>query len=79
VRVQNRDQLQDKLKEQGIPTAVHYPMSLHLQECFEYLGLKQGDFAISEQVAKEVMSLPMNPFLTDEEIAFVTNAIKSAI
>ena len=79
LRVQNRDQLQDKLKEQGIPTAVHYPMPLHLQECFQYLGLKPGDFPISEQVAKEVMSLPMNPFLTDEEIAFVTNAIKSAI
>ncbi len=79
VRVKNRDQIQEKLKELGIPTAVHYPMPLHLQECFQYLGLKQGDYPISEKVAKEVMSLPMNSFLSDEEVSFVTSSIKSAI
>ena len=79
VRVQNRDQLQEKLKDQGIPTAVHYPMPLHLQECFQYLGLKQGDFPIAESTAQQVMSLPMNPFLTDEEIAYIVNTLKSSI
>jgi UDP-2-acetamido-2-deoxy-ribo-hexuluronate aminotransferase len=79
VYVQNRDNLQAKLKEQGIPTAVYYPMPLHLQECFQYLGLKQGDFPISEQAAQEVMSLPMNPFLTDEEIKFVVDAVTNSV
>jgi UDP-2-acetamido-2-deoxy-ribo-hexuluronate aminotransferase len=79
VRVQNRDQLQAKLQQAGIPTAVHYPMPLHLQECFQYLGLKQGDFPISEQAANEVMSLPMNPFLTNEEIKYITDTLKASI
>lgn len=71
IRVKNREELQAKLKEQGIPTAVHYPMPLHLQECFEYLDYKKGDFPISEIVAQEIMSLPMNPYLTDEEIVYI--------
>ena len=75
VRVQNRDQVQAKLKDEGIPTAVHYPMSLHQQECFRYLGLKDGDFPVAEQAAKEVMSLPMNSFLTDEEIYYVAEML----
>jgi len=71
IRVKNRDELQEKLKEQGIPTAVHYPMPLHLQECFLYLGYKKGDFPISEIVSDEIMSLPMNPYVTDEEIEYI--------
>ncbi|MEA2018803.1 MAG: DegT/DnrJ/EryC1/StrS family aminotransferase, partial [Campylobacterota bacterium] len=71
VRVKNRDEIQAKLKEQGIPTAVHYPMPLHLQECFEYLGYKKGDFPISEIVSDEIMSLPMNPYVSDEEITYI--------
>lgn len=79
VRVQNRDQLQATLQQAGIPTAVHYPMPLHMQECFQYLGIKQGAFPVAEQVAKEVMSLPMNPFLTDEEIKYVTDTLKASV
>lgn len=71
IRVKNRDALQEKLKIVGIPTAVHYPMPLHLQECFEYLGYKQGDFPISEIVSCEIMSLPMNPYITDKEIDYI--------
>ena len=66
-----REELQAKLKAAGIPTAVHYPVPLHLQECFEYLGYKQGDFPISEMVSNEIMSLPMNPYVTDEEIEYI--------
>ena len=75
VRVKNRDEVQAKLKEAGIPTAVHYPMPLHLQEAFEYLGYKQGDFPISERVSEEIMSLPMNPYMTDEEIKYIAKAL----
>ena len=71
IRVKNRDELQKKLQAKGIPTAVHYPMPLHLQECFKYLGLKEGDFEVSEKVAKEIISLPMNPYVSDEEIAYI--------
>ena len=48
-----------------------YPMPLHLQECLQYLGYKEGDFPIAEKVSKEIMSLPMNPYVTDEEIAYI--------
>jgi len=75
VRVQNRDKVQVKLKEQGIPTAVHYPMPLHLQEAFNYLGYQKGDFPIAEQVSSEIMSLPMNPYLSDDEIEYICSKI----
>ena len=70
-----RDEVQNRLKEAGIPTAVHYPMPLHLQECFEYLEYKKGDFPISEIVSEEIMSLPMNPYVTDEEIEFIVGSL----
>jgi len=72
IRVKNRDEVQAKLKEQGVPTAVHYPIPLHLQECFEHLEYKKGDFPISEKVSDEIMSLPMNPYVSDEEINFIS-------
>ncbi len=73
VRVQDRDEIQMKLKDQGIPTAVHYPMPLHLQECFSYLGYKEGDFPIAEHVSNEIMSLPMNPYLEEDEITYIAS------
>ena len=75
VRVKNRDKVQVKLKEAGIPTAVHYPMPLHLQEAFAYLDYKKGDFPISERVSDEIMSLPMNPYLSDDEIKYIAKVI----
>ncbi len=77
VRVQNRDKLQAKLKEQGIPTAVHYPMPLHLQEAFSYLGYKRGDFPLSEVVSNEIISLPMNPYLSNDEISYIGKSISN--
>jgi len=76
IRVKDRDTVQAKLKEQGIPTAVHYPMPLHLQECFEYLGYGRGDFPIAEMVSDEIMSLPMNPYVGDDEIGYIKECIK---
>jgi len=79
IRVNNRDELQIKLKEASIPSAVHYPMPLHLQECFEYLGYKKGDFPVAERVSEEIMSLPMNPYLSDEEIEYITSTLKDIV
>ena len=75
VRVKDRDKVQATLKEQGIPTAVHYPMPLHLQEAFEYLNYKEGDFPISERVSEEIMSFPMNPYVGDDEIKYISEKI----
>jgi len=75
IRIKNRDEVQNRLKDAGIPTAIHYPMSLHLQECFKYLGYKKGDFPISEIVSEEIMSLPMNPYVSDIEIKYITENI----
>jgi len=72
VRVKNRNAVQLKLKEQGIPTAVHYPKPLHLQECFTYLNYEKGSFPICEKVSDEIMSLPMNPYISNDEISYIT-------
>jgi len=71
--------VQEKLKEKGIPTAVHYPKPLHLQECFKYLRLGEGSFPISEKASLEVISLPMNPFLNEDEIFLISEVVIKAI
>ncbi len=71
LRVKNRDSLLLSLKESGIPTSIYYPTPLHLQECFQYLNYKQNDLPISEKASNEVISIPMNPFLSDEQIDFI--------
>ena len=79
IRSENRNNLQLKLKEKGIPISVFYPIPLHLQQCFSYLGYNQGDILLSEKASKEVMSLPMNPFLTKDQIIFIAETIKEHI
>jgi UDP-2-acetamido-2-deoxy-ribo-hexuluronate aminotransferase len=75
VLCKDREALSKKLNDAGVPTAVHYPIPLHLQEAFAYLGGKEGDFPVSERVSKSIMSLPMSPFLTKEQQDFVVGAI----
>jgi len=77
IRVKNREKLARHLKELGIDVAIHYPTPLHLQPAFSYLGYKAGDFKQSEQAAKEVLSLPIYPELTDEQIEKVICAVLS--
>tara|TARA_A100001015_G_C14995944_1_gene716195 strand:- start:288 stop:1400 length:1113 start_codon:yes stop_codon:yes gene_type:complete len=77
IKVKNRDKLQKHLKEKGVPTAIHYPMPLHLQECFNYLGYKKNSLPLAEKVSKEVLSLPMNPFLGKKEIKYICNEINN--
>jgi UDP-2-acetamido-2-deoxy-ribo-hexuluronate aminotransferase len=72
-----RDEVQKKLKEEGIPTAVHYPIPLNLQPVFKYLDKPEGTFPISERIAKQVMSLPMSPYLTDEQITKISSSMVS--
>jgi UDP-2-acetamido-2-deoxy-ribo-hexuluronate aminotransferase len=79
IRVSNRDELQSALKKKGIPTAVHYPKPLHLQECFEYLNYNVGEFPVSEKISEEIMSLPMNPYLTKEEQEYICKELIALI
>ena len=75
VQVENRAALQGKLKEKGIPTAVHYPIPLNLQPVFAGLNQPEGSCPISEKIAKKVMSLPMSAWLTDADMNKVINTL----
>jgi len=79
LRVPNRDAVGEKLKAQGIPSAVYYPQCLHEQPVFANLGYRRGDFPESEKASREVISLPMHPFLTEAEQQMIAAAVKSAI
>ncbi|WHZ02384.1 DegT/DnrJ/EryC1/StrS family aminotransferase [Neobacillus sp. YX16] len=76
LRVERRDELQAFLKENGIDSMVYYPVPLHLQPVFEYLGYREGDFPISEQACKEAVSLPMFPELKAEQQEYVVKKIE---
>jgi len=75
VRAQRRDELQKFLAERGVTSRVYYPLPLHLQHCFAYLGGKPGDFPVSEMLSREVLALPMFPELLPEEQERVASAI----
>ena len=75
IRVANRGGLQKHLQEKGISTGLHYPVPLHRQKAFQSYGYKEGDFPVTERVAKEILSLPMFAELTDEQIDFVCDTI----
>jgi len=77
VQAPRRDALAAFFKERGIPHAIYYPVPLHLQKAFAMSGNREGDFPISEQAAREVISLPMHSELTEEQLVFITDAVKS--
>jgi len=75
IRSKQRDALMQFLGKNGIGTLMHYPKPVHLQKAYEYLGLKKGKFPITEKLAGEILSLPIFPGLTDEEIAYICDKI----
>lgn len=75
IRVKRRNNLREYLQKEGIGTEIYYPLPLHLQRCFQYLGYKKGDFAISEKAAIETLALPMYPELAMAEQEYVVKKI----
>ncbi len=79
IEVPDREAVQAKLSARGIPTAVHYPVPLHLQPVFKNLGLGVGSFPEAEAAARRVISLPMHPYLSDEDQDLVVAALKESV
>lgn len=77
VRSKQRDSLQAALAERGIATMIHYPIPPHLQPAYSELGYKNGDFPIAEQIHAEVLSLPLGPTMSDEQVDQVIAAVKA--
>ena len=75
IYAKDRDKLQEYLKQNGIATSIYYPLCLHLQECFKYLGYKVGDFPVAENASKHVLALPMYPELTEESQEYIVSKI----
>ena len=76
ILVDDRDGLQKYLNEKGVGTGLHYPVPLHLQKAYAYKGYKEGDFPVTESVAKRLLSLPMFPELTRAQIEYIADCIK---
>ncbi|MDJ0837594.1 MAG: DegT/DnrJ/EryC1/StrS family aminotransferase [Acidobacteriota bacterium] len=74
---EDRDGLKKHLADQGIPSVIYYELSLHLQPAFANLGHRRGDMPVSEHAEKHILSLPMHPFLTDDEIDNVIDAVNA--
>ena len=76
IRAEERDELREFLSKRGISTGVHYPIPVHLQEAYRELGYEGGEFPIAEMCCRTTLSLPMFPELTEEEISYVSAAVR---
>ncbi len=79
VRVLAREAFQKRLQQLGVGTMIHYPVPIHLQASYKDLEYKKGDFPVSEQLADSVLSLPMFPELTDDEVAKICSSVNSVV
>ena len=74
-RVKKREQIIKQFKEAGVSTGIHYPIPLHLQPAYKYLGYRDGDFPVSEALAKEILSLPIDGAITPEEVEYICDLL----
>jgi UDP-2-acetamido-2-deoxy-ribo-hexuluronate aminotransferase len=79
IEINNRDSFQQQMQTAGIPTAVHYPVAMHQQKALSYLNHKVGDFPCAEKASHQVISLPMHPYLKEEDQIKIVSAVKNAL
>ncbi|MCK4649033.1 DegT/DnrJ/EryC1/StrS family aminotransferase [bacterium] len=79
IRTKERDEVYKFLQKKGIACGIHYPLPLHLQKAYRYLGYKEGDFPVAEECAREVISLPIYPELKREEIEYIVKTLKKGL
>ena len=77
IRCDERERLEEHLKKAEIMTNKHYPIPMHLQECYKDLGFNEGDYPIAEEISRTELSIPMYYGMTDEEISYVIDALNS--
>jgi dTDP-4-amino-4,6-dideoxygalactose transaminase len=77
IRTENRDKLREELKSNNITTGIHYPIPLHLQPAYNYLGYKEGDFPVTEKASQEILSLPMFAELSEKQIMEICYWVKN--
>jgi dTDP-4-amino-4,6-dideoxygalactose transaminase len=74
---EKRDELREYLQRSGVGSEVYYPLPLHLQNCFAYLGYRGGEFPVSESAAAHTLALPIFPELTTDQLAYVVSKVKA--
>jgi dTDP-4-amino-4,6-dideoxygalactose transaminase len=79
VRIKNRDKVMEALKAKNIDSLIHYPIPLHLQEAYGELKHKKGDFPVAEAISKDVLSLPMYPHMSQDQIKYVCDVVKESL
>lgn len=79
LRIKQREKVMEDLSKQGITTLIHYPIPLHLQPAYRYLGYKVNDFPVSERVAQEIVSLPIYPYIKKAQVKLVCQGIKKSL
>ena len=79
IEVADRAKVEQGMKARGVPTAVHYPMPLHMQPVFAGLGQREGAFPLAEAAGRRVISLPMHPYLTEEQQSRIVGALREAV
>lgn len=79
IRVKRRNNLLRALQDRGICAIIHYPIPLHMQKAYRYLGYKKGDFPVAEKISQEIISLPMYPHLKKSQILYVTDTIRKVL
>ena len=79
IRVKNRDTVRSKLEKHGIQTQIHYPKAVYQQPAYKHLGYDAGSFPETESLIPEILSLPINPFLREEEVQYVAETLKKCL
>jgi len=77
--VPDRDRVKQRLADNGIGSAVYYPLGLHLQECFRHLGYTPGSLPETERASREVLAIPVYPELEEEQVRFVADQVLAAV